>query len=143
MDIDPKLVLIQAIPFLVTLFALSAFVWKPLLQLLARREEHLDGFRKQAQETERRTAARLAELDAKLLDVRAKVGAERARMRAEAAEAEAVVLDAARKRAEMELAAAREALAADRAAAEASLRQMTQALALDAAGRVLGRPVSE
>lgn len=143
MDIDPKLVLIQAIPFLVCLFALTFLVWKPLLALLARREAHIDGFRKAAQEMEKRSEARVAELEARMVEVRAKVGAERARLRTEAAEAEAQILDAARRRAELHLQEARAQLAAERRDAEAGLRKLSEQLAIEAAGRVLGRSVTE
>jgi F-type H+-transporting ATPase subunit b len=141
--IDPLLVLLQAIPFFVTVIGLNVLIFRPAMELLAAREENVDGFKARAAGIEADTARRLAELEAKLQDARNRAGAERARLRADAIRAEEGILDECRKRVELELDGARQRLAADRTHARMEIRRIAQDLSVRAASAVLGRPVSE
>ena len=137
------MVLLQAIPFFLTVLGLNFIVFRPALELLAQREEHVDGFKRRAQELEKDTGRRAVELEARLQEARNRAGAERARFRAEAIRGEAAILDEARKRMEIELGDTRIRLAADREVARGQIRALARELSQRAASAILGRPVSD
>lgn len=140
-EVTLEMVLLQLIPFLVTVFGLHAIILKPMLAHLAERERHIDGFKGAADSMSDEVAAKAAELDSKLIAARREAQAERAQLRLEAKAQEAELLQAARTRSEAVVTEARDALAGERTSASEVLRGTARGLSSNIASRILGRPV--
>lgn len=143
LGISGKMILLQAIPFLVTLIGLHFIIFKPVLALLAEREKNIHGFRKEAELLKEEVAGKMAELEERLGSARAEAAAERGRLRAEAVVAEQEIVGAARGRADKLIAEARAEVAAEYATASAQLEAHAAELSRVIATRVLGRDVGE
>lgn len=143
LGISGKLLLLQAIPFLLAVVGLHFIILKPMLAMLAERERNITGFRKEADLLQEEVAAKLAELEGRLGEARAEAAVERARLRVEAAHQEQEIIGAARGRADALLAEARATIAAEHAAASAQLEAQAVGLSQSVASRVLGRRVGE
>ncbi len=143
LGISGKMILLQAIPFLIALIGLHFIIFKPVLALLAEREKNIHGFRKEADSLKDEVAAKMAELEERLASARAEAATERSRLRAEAVAAEQEILGAARGRAETLIAEARAEIAAESAAASAQLETHATELSRAIATRVLGREVGK
>lgn len=138
-EVTLEMVLLQLIPFLVTVFGLHAIILKPMLAHLAERERHIDGFKGEADSLKDEVAAKVGELDAKLADARREAALERGQLRKEAKAAEAELLKAARARSEVVVGEARTALATDRKAASVQLQATARGLSSSIASTILGR----
>jgi len=143
LGISGKLILLQAIPFVIALVGLHFIIFKPVLALLAEREKNIHGFKKEAELLQEEVDARLSELEVKLTDARAQAMAERNRLRQEALESEQELIAAARERAEQVIEEARGVLATEQATARAQLEAAAQGLSKDIASRLLGREIGE
>ncbi len=143
LGISGKLILLQAIPFVLALVGLHFIIFKPVLALLAEREKNIHGFKKEAELLQEEVDARLSELEVKLTDARAQAMAERNRLRQEALESEQEFIAAARERSEQVIEEARGVLAAEQATARAQLEAAAQGLSKDIASRLLGREIGE
>jgi len=140
-EVTLEMVLLQLIPFLITVFGLHAIIFKPMLAHLAERERHIDGFKGEANNLQDDVAAKVAELEAKLTEARRESLAERNKLRLESKVAEAEMLASARARAEVIIGDAREALAGDRDAASKQLQATARGLSSSIASTILGRTV--
>lgn len=140
-EVTLEMVLLQLIPFLVTVFGLHAIILKPMLAHLAERERHIDGFKDEATNLQDEVAAKVAELESKLGDARREAVAERSNLRLEAKAAEAEMLAAARGKAEVIIGEARKVLAGERDAASKQLQATARGLSSNIASTILGRTV--
>ncbi|MCP4872980.1 MAG: ATP synthase F0 subunit B [Proteobacteria bacterium] len=143
LGISGKLLLLQAVPFLLAVAGLHFIIFKPMLAMLAERERNITGFRKEAELLQEEVAGKLAELEERLAAARGEAAAERGRLRTEAAAAEQEILAAARGRAEAHLEEARATLAAEHAAASVQLEAHAAELSRSVASSVLGRQIGE
>ena len=140
-EVTLEMVLLQLIPFLLTVFGLQILIFKPMLAHLAARERNIDGFKHEAELMQEEVSGKLAELDARLADARAVSQAERARLRAEAKISEAKLIATSRRQTEKLVTDARDALAAEKQAARSQVEAAAQALSSTIASSVLGRSV--
>jgi F-type H+-transporting ATPase subunit b len=142
MKIEPTLTIWTVIVFLLLLFVLSRFAWKPLAQALHQREEHLEHCLLQTEKARneseellaehRRLMAQADERVRALMDKANKDASASAEAIIKAAQAEA---EAARDRAQRDIATAR-----DQALAE--IWSQTANIAVSVAGRVLSKELS-
>ena len=139
LGISGKMLLLQAIPFLLAVAGLHFIIFKPMLANLKLREESIHGFKKAAEGMHDQVEDKVAELEEKLAQARAEAAAERSRLRVETAGAEASILEAARLRAEEIVQGAREELARDSETARIQLAASADELSRSIAARVLGR----
>ncbi|MEE2829221.1 MAG: ATP synthase F0 subunit B [Myxococcota bacterium] len=143
LGIDPTMVGLQMIPFLIVVGGLYLIIFKPMLAMLAEREKNISGFRHSAELMQEEVSAKLTELEEKLSQARVEAKAERAKLRQEAIAAEQELLKAARSRTDEMLTAARKEIEAERETAQAQLQSSATELSLRIAGTVLGRQVGE
>lgn len=142
MEINPVLIGLQLIPFLVVLIGLHFIIFKPMLKLLQEREKRIVLDRQDAERMEDDVRGKVDELEAKLADARTQVNAERRQLRDEIKEREEEILGVARAEADQVVDRARQEIEREREAAQRTLREESQALARDAATSVLGRSLS-
>ncbi len=136
---DPLVVALQLVPFLLTLAALHAIIFKPMLDYLDDRDKARVGGRDEAESLQARIEEKLADYQSSLdsaqnevLDLRAE------RRTAAAAEADARLSEA-RDRAEAMVDQALTSIEQERVAAAAGIQASADQLADDIAGQVLGR----
>ena len=135
-------VLLQLVPFLVTLLGLHYIIFKPMLAHLADRERNIDGFKREASLLQEEVAGKLAELELKLAEARNLAAAERAALRQKRKQDEAEIIGAARSAVDTLLGDARGTLATEKASASKQLEATARSLSSNIAGNILGRPVA-
>jgi F-type H+-transporting ATPase subunit b len=143
LNIDPTMVALQMIPFLVATVGLYLIIFKPMLKMLAERERNISGFRKEAELMQEEVDRKLEELEEQLKAARAEGQAERGKLRLAALAAEKAMLEAARSKANEMLTAARAVIAEERALAQAELRNSADELSKQITGTILGREIGE
>lgn len=141
MEIDPTLILLQLIPFLVVLVGLYFIILKPMLKLLEEREKSIVLERRDAEDLEQEVDSKLAELDEKLARARSEANAERQKLREEIRQRDEKFIEQARGAADVLVGQARVQIAAERDAARKVLRDESETLAKEIASSVLGREV--
>jgi F-type H+-transporting ATPase subunit b len=141
MEIDPILIGLQLIPFLIALVGLHFIIFKPMLKYLEEREQSVARDRSAATGLQEQVQQKVAALEDKLTVARAEANAERVRLREQIREEEQTILERARERADVMVSEARTEIAAEREAASRTLRAETEALSQAIAKSVLGRPV--
>ena len=136
-------ILLKSIPTIVLLiilhFYLKAMLFGPLDRILKQRRELTDGARKVAEDSLAAAKRKADEYDIKLREARGVVYKEQEEMRKRWLEEQANEVAQARTRMEASVKTAREALAADAAAAQGSLKDASSTLADQIAETVLGR----
>jgi len=142
-EVTLDMVLIQLVPFLVTLVGLHYIIFKPMLAHLADRERNIDGFKREAALLQEEVAGKLGELEAKLSSAKAEAAVERASLRRDSKAAEAAVVGAARESADAVLSEARAGIATEKAAASKQLGVTARSLSSSIASTILGRKVAE
>lgn len=138
---NPSLALALALPFLVTLFALWAILFKPLLGYLTEREHAVVHARHETEKLTHEITGRVSALETKLASAREEVTALRAAARSRAVEQQNVIIAAARTEAEEKLQAAVVRIAGEQKAASAVMQESAVSLSRDIASRILGRSV--
>ncbi len=135
--------LLKAVPtFLLVVFLnfyLKAVFFRPLEKVLQRRYDATEGARKIAEETVQRATEKTAEYEAAMRAARSEVYQEQGKIHKELQQAEAAQLLEARKRAEIAVKDARQAIAGDVEAAKASLASQSDSLANQIAEAILRR----
>lgn len=137
-DVDGTL-FVQFAFFLIMLFVLSRFVFRPYLAMRDARHKGIEGAREEAAAMQERARATNADYDVKLTKARQRGAEERARLRGEGAVYERQVLGAARDESQKVLDAARAKIAADAAAARDKLAAESTGLARQIVRKILGR----
>jgi len=143
MHLDGWTLLLQAINFLVLVWLLRHFLYRPVLAVIAERQAATERVRGDADAARREAADLKSTVDTE----KAGLAAERDRLlaaaRAQAAAERAALLDKARGEAEGLLAEERARLAEERRQAEADLRGHAAALGTDVAARLLRAAASD
>ena len=142
LSINPMMIALQAVPFLLTLMALHAIIFKPMLAYLEAREAAIANGRKEAERLNADAAEKIEALERQLTASRANASQHLAQGRAKAQAELEGVLSAARAEAESTTTAAVAALRADAELARAQLSSTTQDLATRVTAAVLGRSVA-
>ena len=133
----PLVVLLQAIPFLLTVVALYKIIVEPMIGYLDARLKATEGARKEAESLQAQAEAQTNEYEQRLSSARAEITALRAERRKEAMAAYNATMDAARKEVQGQISEALSALESDRASARAELRTTATTLASQITGRTL------
>ena len=127
--------------FLLLLFVLTRFVFRPYLALLRERDENIDGARARAREMSQRATDDLESYEDQVIKARKEAATVRAGFREEGERAAAELLAEARARSEAKVAAARTRLHKSADAARLALRTRADGIAQDIATKLLGREV--
>lgn len=133
--------ILQFINFLVLMAALNALLYKPLRAALQARKETIEGSKAKVQDIDEQVQAQIARYEAQLQEARQQGGQERATLRKTAQEEEGRILGEANQKSAEKLQTIKDQIQEEAGAARQALRDETEALAKDIAGKVLGRAV--
>jgi F-type H+-transporting ATPase subunit b len=127
--------------FLVVVFVLTQWLWKPYIRVREERVARVDGYRQEAERLEKEAASRLTRVEAQLAEARRIGSAERGRARSEAQAAEARLTSEAQAAALRSLNEARARVEAAMATERAKLQDRAVVLGRQITEKVLGRSV--
>jgi F-type H+-transporting ATPase subunit b len=133
--------ILQFVNFVVLMAVLNALIYKPLRAALQARKETIDGSKAKVQDIDEQVQAQIARYEAQLQEARQQGGQERAALRKAAQEEEGRILGEANQKAAERLQSIKEQIQDEAGAAREALRNETDALAKEIAGKVLGRAV--
>jgi F-type H+-transporting ATPase subunit b len=141
MNIYPSLTLIvlQLIPFLLTLFALNAIIFKPMIKYLNEREGASSGAEEEANHIESEIEANLAELQAKVLAAQKEASLLRSNARENSVRNYNDVVHQSRKEADQDVKEAVLEIETQQAAARQEIKAQTKEIAMQIAGQTFGR----
>ena len=139
-DID-RTIFIQLGIFLLALYILNRFLWRPYLRVRTERVARVEGYREEAGRLETDAQQRLARADAALAEARRVGAGQRVVARGEAQAREQTLLAEANAAAQRKVADARARLAAVVASERQKLEAQSSAVATEAAKKILGREV--
>ncbi|MRR54525.1 MAG: hypothetical protein EG822_08445 [Deltaproteobacteria bacterium] len=134
--------LFQAVNFLVLLFLLNIFLYKPIRKVLAERAAEISASKEKTVSVDREVSEKMALYEQKLQAVKAAATEERNKVLRAAREEESRLIEAARSEAVEGLARIRESIAKESATAESFLKDQAAALSRQITEKVLGRSLS-
>jgi F-type H+-transporting ATPase subunit b len=134
-----KTLIIQVVIFIATIFILNSVLFKPLLQLVERREALTTGRLKEAKELEARVTQIMKEYKEKLDEVRAKAMQERNEIRREALTAGEKIIAKAHNEAQALLQEAKAKLESEAREIREKIKPEIEILARETASQILGR----
>jgi len=140
LDIDAT-ALVQVGLFVVLLFVLKPMLFDPMLKLFEEREKRIEGNIAKAREIDEESAKARSEYEAEMHKARTEGATEREKIRSEGLKQEAELLAKVRGETAKQAEAAREKAEGELAGARATLEKDTGGLAQQLAGIVLGREV--
>lgn len=132
---------LQFINFVILMAVLNALLFKPLRAALQARREAIEGSRAKVQDIDEQVQAQIARYEAQLQEARQQGAQERATLRKAAQEEEARILGEANQKSAEKLQTIKEQIQVEVGVARQALRNETEALAKEIAGKVLGRAV--
>lgn len=127
--------------FVVLMLILNVVLYRPLRNMLQKRDETVNGAHQKAGDLEKQIAEKMTRYQEQLQDAKQKAGQERAALREEAAREEGEILAGARETASKSVQQVKSQVAADAEAAASTLKEETRAMAGMIAAKVLGREV--
>lgn len=133
--------LLQFANFMILMAVLNALLFKPLRAALKARKETIEGSRAKVQDIDEQVQAQIARYEAQLQEARLQGGQERAALRKTAQEEEARILGGANQKSAEKLQVIKEQIQEEASVARQALRDETEALAKNIAGKVLGRAI--
>lgn len=142
LDLNFWQITVLLVPFAITLFVLSRFLFRPMTRVMEERERRTVGFRQEAEELEEKFKVDLEKFEAHMAGARKDASEARATIRREATLESDRILGEARAEVSKTLEGIREEIASERKAAAADLQQRASELAGELAAKVLGRPVA-
>lgn len=129
----------QVVNFLLLMFLLNIFLYRPIRKILAERAAEISGGHAKAAEVDKDVQDKMAQYEARLREAKTKASEERAILKKDALAEEAVILDQARKEAGDSVNTLKKKVAKEAADAREFLREQTQSLSLEICEKVLGR----
>ena len=132
---------LQFANFMILMAVLNALLFKPLRAALKARKETIEGSRAKVQDIDEQVQAQIARYEAQLQEARLQGGQERAALRKTAQEEESRILGEANQASAVKLQTIKEQIQEEAGVARQALRNETETLAKDIAGKVLGRAV--
>lgn len=133
--------LLQFVNFMILMAVLNVLLFKPLRTALQARREAIAGSKAKVQDVDEQVQAQIARYEARLQEARLSGGQERASLRKTAQEEEARILGAANQTSAEKLQTIKAQIQVEADVARQALRNETEALAKEIAGKVLGRAV--
>lgn len=140
-DIDGT-TLIQLGLFLVALFILSRFLFRPYMKVQEGRKKGIEGARHEAEEMSSRADQTMSEYESKVQRAKLRGAEERQRLRQEGAARERQIVGAARDEAQKAVEGAKAEVGRQASAARTQLEAQAATLAQKMASKVLGREVA-
>jgi F-type H+-transporting ATPase subunit b len=131
----------NVVVFGLLIYPVNRLLIAPLLRLVDEREHRTSGALAEAGELDGEANELGAQIEAGLLEARARAQARRAAIMADAEGQERAILDAASAEATRSIEVVRTSIASDSSAARATLQADSRSLAQEAAARLLGRPL--
>jgi F-type H+-transporting ATPase subunit b len=128
--------------FVILIFPVNALLFKPIFAALDARDEKIAGTRARAEKLAAAADEILASYEGRIREVREEAEAERRESLAGARSQSRADAAAARAAAEADIESSRREISSELERARSGLRREAQQLAREAAGRVLGRPLS-
>lgn len=132
---------LQFINFVVLMAVLNALLYKPLRAALQARREAIEGSKAKVQDIDEQVQAQIARYEAQLQEARQQGAQARADLRKVAQEEEARILGEANQKSAEKLQTIKAQIENEAGSARQALRNETDALAKEIAGKVLGRAV--
>ncbi len=132
---------LQFINFVILMAVLNALLFKPLRAALQARRDAIEGSKAKVQDIDEQVQAQIARYEAQLQEARQQGAQERATLRKAAQEEEARILGEANQKSAAKLQTIKEQIQEEAGTARQALRNETEALAKEIAGKVLGRAV--
>jgi F-type H+-transporting ATPase subunit b len=144
MNIYPNLtlVLLQLVPFMLTLLALNAIIFKPMLKYLDERENASSGAEEKAKEIHAEIETRVAELQEKIQAAQQQASLKRSAARENLVKKYNDVVHQSRKEADEEIKDAAIEIAAQQAAARQEIKVQAKEIATQIASQTLGRNIT-
>jgi F-type H+-transporting ATPase subunit b len=139
---DPLQVVLNMLPFLVTIVGMYLIILKPMVDYLLERTEAIQGGHDEAARIEVEISSRMSEYELQLAQAREEVVALRAAKRAEAQSEYDQVINKARTEAEAQIASAVGEIGVAQNAASTQLKVMSGEIADKIANQVLGRTLT-
>ncbi len=140
-SIDWTLIL-QFFNFLVLLFFLNKLLYRPLLEIMAKRREKISAGQEQARALEAEIEAKMQSYQQQLNAAKAEAAQERAELRKAAQQQEAEITGEAQQKAAQRVKGIREQVEKEAAEAREILKKEATALAAQIATKVLGRKLA-
>ena len=132
---------LQFANFMILMAVLNALLFKPLRAALQARREAIESSKAKVHDIDEQVQAQIARYEAQLQEARQQGGQERAALRKTAQEEEGRILGEANQKSAEKLLSIKAQIHEEAGAARQTLRNETEALARDIAGKVLGRAV--
>ena len=132
---------LQFANFMILMVVLNTLLFKPLRAALQARKAAIEGSRAKVQDLEEQVQAQIARYEGQLQEARAQGGQERAALRKAAQQEEARIIGEANKLSQEKLQSIKDKIQEEVVVARQSLRDETDRLAREIAGKVLGRAV--
>ena len=137
----PILILLQFIPFFVTMIGLYFIIFKPMLSYLDARDDSTVGAREKGEKLSNEVDQKMAELADQLRTAQNKIGEQRGQSRAEATERYNAIVNEARDEANAEVKRAVDEIQAQQEEARVALKGEAEAIAQQIASSALGRDI--
>ena len=132
---------LQFANFMILIAVLNALLFKPLRAALKARKATIEGCRAKVQDIDEQVQAQIARYEAQLQEARLQGGQARAALRKAAQEEESRILGEANQASAVKLQTIKAQIQSEAGAARQTLRNETETLAKEIAGKVLGRAV--
>jgi F-type H+-transporting ATPase subunit b len=132
---------LQFANFMILMVVLNALLFKPLRAALQARREAIESSKAKVHDIDEQVQAQIARYEAQLQEARLQGAQERATLRKAGQEEEARILGAANQTAAEKLQTIKEQIQEEAGTARQALRNETEALAREIAGKVLGRAI--
>jgi len=132
---------LQFANFMILMVVLNALLFKPLRAALQARREAIESSKAKVHDIDEQVQAQIARYEAQLQEARLQGAQERAALRKAGQEEEARILGTANRTAAEKLQTIKEQIQEEAGTARQSLRNETESLAREIAGKVLGRAV--
>lgn len=144
MNVYPNLTLVvlQLIPFLITIFALNSLILKPMLQYLDERDEKSGGAENNAEEINASIDSKLAHLAEVLKQTQQEAATIKEEARSQAAAEYTAAIHSFRKNADQRVRDAAASIDQEQQAARQELRGQVEAIASEIASKALGRRIA-
>jgi len=132
---------LQFANFMILMAVLNVLLFKPLRAALQARKDAIESSKAKVQDIDDQVQAQIARYEAQLQEARHQGAEERASLRKAAQKEEAIILGAANQAGAEKLQSIKTQVQQEAEAARQALRNETEALAREIAGKVLGRAV--
>lgn len=132
---------LQFANFMILMAVLNALLFKPLRAALQARREAIESSKAKVHDIDEQVQAQIARYEAQLQEARLQGAQERATLRKAGQEEEARILGAANQTAAEKLQTIKEQIQGEAGTARQALRDETEDLAREIAGKVLGRAI--